>query len=222
MTLFSHFNPLIKYVGEQKQAGFVNADFNVFNTKIVDTIESIINGAASLDKDKFDLAAFAVYCWIDETVQRSAWADKSQWQQQLLQERYFSTSNGGELFFSKLADLTEQSAEVVRVYYRCLVLGFRGKYYRHEDGAELYKLKEHCLTQLQLTIASDDTVAKMFPSVYSALEAQPLVLSKNATQQWYQRTYWKWVAPLMLLAFVFLFFFGILYFTIHIYLNLLT
>ena len=52
------------------------------------------------------------------------------WMPRLLQMRYFNENVAGEAFFERLAAIRRDPtrSDVLRVYYLCLLFGFRGKY----------------------------------------------------------------------------------------------
>ena len=52
------------------------------------------------------------------------------WLPRLLQMRYFNENVAGEAFFERLAVIRRETtrSDVLRVYYLCLLFGFRGKY----------------------------------------------------------------------------------------------
>ena len=70
---------------------------------------------------------FALVCWIDETILSSNWIDKKSWILNSLQQRYFNTNKGGELFFEEM-----KKSENKDIYAYFLKLGFKGKYYNDE------------------------------------------------------------------------------------------
>lgn len=221
MGLFNLFSDLIEYTEQQKNEHFAATDFSSFKQEVEKRISTLNDVTTGANQEQLNLAKFAVYSWIDETIQRSQWAHKSQWQQELLQEQYFNTSNAGDIFFDNLEQFTEQDNAVVRVYFRCLALGFRGKYFREDDDAKLYEIKQHCLALMQIS-CKDEVEEKLCPELYEALENET---DKSALQQsiaWYQHPSFKWLWPLGLLFVVFLFCYGVLYFTVHNYFSILS
>lgn len=101
-----------------------------------------------LPQDDFDLARFAVFAWIDESILNSNWSEKSRWQSELLQRTYYQTSDAGEQFFDKLNILAPHQLEVREVYYLCLALGFTGRYCNPGDELLLEQLKNSNLNLL--------------------------------------------------------------------------
>ncbi|HEY0546758.1 MAG TPA: type IVB secretion system protein IcmH/DotU [Pyrinomonadaceae bacterium] len=75
---------------------------------------------------KFALAAF-----MDETVLTNDFPLREEWEKFPLQLEYFGEHLAGVKFFERLDDLLrsiETEADVVEVYYVCMLLGFKGKY----------------------------------------------------------------------------------------------
>jgi type VI secretion system protein ImpK len=75
---------------------------------------------------KFALAAF-----MDETVLTNDFPLREEWEKFPLQLEYFKEHLAGVKFFERLDDLLrsiETEADVVEVYYVCMLLGFKGKY----------------------------------------------------------------------------------------------
>lgn len=90
---------------------------------------------AGIEQGDVELAAFALVAFADETIAESAWIDRAQWP--FLQYDYFKTRRAGEQFFEQLQQIQGKKydytiwkdparAQVLEVYYLCLLLGFRG------------------------------------------------------------------------------------------------
>ncbi|MCR5563002.1 MAG: DotU family type IV/VI secretion system protein [Desulfovibrio sp.] len=106
-------------------------------------------------------ARFAVYAWTDEKLLNAQRPDAAAWMPLSLQCHYFSTTEAGQTFFSRLdalltalgiagegaeppdlAQRLEQArglppdssrVDVLRVYALCLLYGFRGRLYSQDD-----------------------------------------------------------------------------------------
>jgi type VI secretion system protein ImpK len=91
---------------------------------------------------------FALVAFLDETVlsPTNDFPLRKQWEQLPLQLEYFKEHLAGVKFFERLDVLLEQSeseaADVVDVYYHCLLLGFKGKY-------NFYLLEEQLQTVIE-------------------------------------------------------------------------
>ena len=80
-----------------------------------------------LQNVKFALAAF-----VDETVLAGGFAVRNEWERYPLQLQYFQEQFAGVKFFDRLEALlknAEAEADVIEVYYLCLLLGLKGKYH---------------------------------------------------------------------------------------------
>jgi len=78
-------------------------------------------------------ATFAVVAFLDESVLNSQNPIFADWLRKPLQEELFGTHIAGEVFFQRLNDLLGRSdsadlADILEVYYLCLLLGFCGRY----------------------------------------------------------------------------------------------
>lgn len=81
---------------------------------------------AQLQHVKFALAAL-----VDEAVLAGGFPLREEWERYPLQLEYFREALAGTKFFDRLDELlkhAESEADVIEVYYLCLLLGFKGKY----------------------------------------------------------------------------------------------
>lgn len=95
--------------------------------KLIEKSEKLSEENEFLYED-YNLARFAVFVWIDETIMQSLWTGKSQWKKNLLQRQFYKTSDGGVTFYKRLEKLEPEQNEIREVYYLCLVSGFSGMY----------------------------------------------------------------------------------------------
>lgn len=119
-------------------------------------------------REEYDLARFAVFAWIDETIMGSSWGGKNQWLGEQLQRRYFQTSDAGEFFFQRLNTIGPHQNHVREVYYICLALGFTGQYHNQGDEMLLDQLKHSnlkLLTGSSMDLPTLDQL-KLFPDAY--------------------------------------------------------
>jgi len=98
-------------------------------------------------------ANFAVVAFLDEVVLSSQDASRSQWARKSLQEELFDQRSAGELFFKHLEELrahrdSPQLAEVLEVYYLCLLLGYEGRY-AVGSKAELHLLMDNLRERIE-------------------------------------------------------------------------
>ena len=90
---------------------------------------------------ELQLARFAVVAFLDESILNSRNPVFADWPRKPLQEELFGTHMAGEVFFQNLEKLITRNdsndlADVLEVYYLCLLLGFGGRY-SMGGGAEL-------------------------------------------------------------------------------------
>jgi type VI secretion system protein ImpK len=144
MHLLDCFIELIAYIAyftkivssEQPEYNQIKADIDQLINK---SQKKLHQGRFS--QNEFDLAQFAVFAWIDETILGSSWQGKSRWQGEQLQRLYYQTVDAGELFFDKLNTLQPGQVGVREVYYLCLALGFSGRFCNPGDNILLEQLK---------------------------------------------------------------------------------
>lgn len=120
---------------------------------------------------EYDEARFAVCAWIDEAILCSSLPARDNWMTDLLQRHFYNTTRAGEEFYQHLQGLTEEMEQVKTVYYHCLALGFRGRYFAPESEGELKSIKHKLLTSLKgnssmLSTAND--LMGFFPDSYPA------------------------------------------------------
>ena len=127
--------------------------------------------------EDYDQARFAICAWIDEAVMNSFWNERSAWQREPLQLKFYQTTNAGELFFERLNILAAHQNDVREVYYLCLAMGFKGRYGNVEDKFLLDQLKSSNLKVLTGASIGLHSLkkAELFPEAYpvDSLEKTP-------------------------------------------------
>lgn len=105
-----------------------------FRTRMKQALREIASTAARKGYSAEDVqeANFAVVAFLDETV-LTADACATEWARRSLGEELFDQRSAGELFFKRLETLranrdSQSLAEVLEVYYLCLLLGYEGKF----------------------------------------------------------------------------------------------
>ena len=83
--------------------------------------------------DVMQLAIFAVVAFLDESILNSRNPLFADWPRKPLQEELFGTHMAGEVYFQNLQKLLGQTdsqelADLLEVYYLCVLLGFGGRY----------------------------------------------------------------------------------------------
>ncbi len=105
-----------------------------FRTRMKQALREIAATAARKGYSAEDVqeANFAVVAFLDETVLTSD-PCAAEWAQKSLGEELFGQRSAGEMFFKRLETLranrdSQSLAEVLEVYYLCLLLGYEGKF----------------------------------------------------------------------------------------------
>lgn len=115
---------------------FGNAD--ILRQKIKDLFTRIEKESRqnNITSEAIQMVIFALAAFVDETISTSEWSQKQYWLYNMLQMDLFNRSDAGEEFYRRL-DLLRQrvrdNAQVLEIYYLCLVLGFKGKYQIREQ-----------------------------------------------------------------------------------------
>jgi type VI secretion system protein ImpK len=105
-----------------------------FRTRMKQALREIASTAArkGYSADDVQEANFAVVAFLDEAV-LTADACAAEWAANSLGQDLFGQRSAGELFFKRLETLranrdSQSLAEVLEVYYLCLLLGYEGKF----------------------------------------------------------------------------------------------
>jgi len=88
---------------------------------------------AGYNHDDIKLAAFATVALLDESILNSRNPLFADWPRKPLQEEMFGIHVAGETFFQNAQQLLQRNdspegADVLEVYYLCLLLGYQGRY----------------------------------------------------------------------------------------------
>jgi type VI secretion system protein ImpK len=83
--------------------------------------------------EDIELAVFAVIAFLDESILNMRLPVFADWPRQPLQEERYGHHIAGEIFFQNLQKLigradSQELADLIEVYYLCLLLGFAGRY----------------------------------------------------------------------------------------------
>jgi type VI secretion system protein ImpK len=89
--------------------------------------------------EDIQLAIFAVVAFLDESILNLRNPVFADWPRRPLQEEMFGHHIAGEIFFQNLQkivtrDDSQETADLLEVYYLCMLLGFAGKYSMHGRG----------------------------------------------------------------------------------------
>jgi type VI secretion system protein ImpK len=126
-----------------------------FRTSMKQAMKTIVEQAIKrgYSGEHVEQANFAVVALLDEVVMSSRDKGDSHWAKKSLQEEMFDQRSAGELFFKRLEALragrdSEELAEVLEVYYLCLLLGYEGRY-AVGSKAELHLLMDNLRERIE-------------------------------------------------------------------------
>ena len=96
------------------------------------TVDQQAKAAAYVDED-IKLATYAIVAFLDESILNQRKPIFADWVRRPLQEEMFGKHVAGEQFFQNLTEVlgrreTPQTADVLELYYLCLLLGYLGRY----------------------------------------------------------------------------------------------
>ena len=136
-------------VGERLRTGRqpVN-DSRSFRAQLLAALDASIEEGrkCGYTSEDVQLAAFAVVAFLDESILNLRAAIFAEWPKQPLQEERYGHHMAGEVFFQNLANLmgrndTHDLADLLEVYYLCMLLGFAGRYSLGGRG-EMYAIQQ--------------------------------------------------------------------------------
>lgn len=106
-----------------------------------------------IKKNDADAACLALASRIDELATLRDGSLREYWQPRALVVRYFDEPATSAAFFERLASLRGDDARqhVLRVFYVCLLLGFKGKHRSRSGEVELLEIEEGVRAELQRT-----------------------------------------------------------------------
>lgn len=111
------------------------SDANSFRTHMKEALKVADQEARrrGYNGDTIKLAVFAVVAFLDESILNSRNPLFADWPRKPLQEELFGTHMAGEVYFQNLQRLLGQTdspelADLLEVYYLCILLGFAGRY----------------------------------------------------------------------------------------------
>jgi len=144
MKLLDCYLPVFKLAAQFAYEAELFADYSTFRALCIMRLEEAVQEAKHHDISDIeqDQAFFAVVVWLDEIVLCSEQPLAQNWRSDLLQRKYFQTSIGGELFFTRLNELQEEHQHARHVFLFCLQSGFNGKYSDMQHRRALSSLVE--------------------------------------------------------------------------------
>ncbi len=164
MDVMAYVTYLLKSV-ETKQPPYEEVK-NDIRRLLADSEGSVARGV--VQRDDYDQARFALCAWVDEAILSSCWQHKNRWLNDQLQRLHYNTTDAGEEFFQRLANIGLHQRDVREVYYLCLALGFTGRYCHPGDEYNLEQIKT---SNLKLLLGSSVGIpslerADLFPEAY--------------------------------------------------------
>jgi len=152
-----------------------------FRSRMKQALREIADAAARRGYSAEDVqeAHFAVVAFLDETVLTVQDGDASQWARKSLGEELFDQRSAGEVFFKRLETLranrdSQELAEVLEVYYTCLILGYEGKF-AGDSKAELQLLMSNLRERIERIFGRSPEF-----SPDAALPEEPVVIQAAA------------------------------------------
>lgn len=136
-------------VGERLRTGRQQvSDSATFRQQLLGAIDQSGETARKLGypQEDVELATFAVIAFLDESILNLRSPVFADWPKQPLQEQRYGHHIAGEIFFKNLANLlgrndSNELADILEVYYLCMLLGFAGKYSLGGKG-DLYAIQQ--------------------------------------------------------------------------------
>lgn len=175
-----------------------------FRESIKKQIEQADNQArqAGYTADDTRLARFAIVAFLDESILNARMAVFDGWNGRPLQQELFHTDTGGEMFFVGVDRLLERDeshalADVLEVYYLCLLLGFVGRYTLSQRG-ELRSISDRLGRKIYKIRGS-------LPSLTGALPTgEPIAIETK--DRWSRRLMWALLGVSLLVLALYVFY----------------
>tara|TARA_B110000046_G_C12946193_1_gene378099 strand:+ start:217 stop:873 length:657 start_codon:yes stop_codon:yes gene_type:complete len=129
---------------------FTYEDTNTSYAKLINQVKTEMS-SKSLEK-YYKTTLLAYIAWIDEQIMLSHLNFKKVWMKNLLQKKYFQTSDLGHVFFINYNNLDDDDKDLKIIYLYVLSLGFEGKYSLDKDELEGFITKELNLHNINLEV----------------------------------------------------------------------
>ncbi len=179
---------------------------NALSARLVTILERQAAEAPELTHDvsrqMFLDARYVMTALADEIFLGFEWQGRDYWRNHLLEKQLFGTQAAGDLFFQKLDDLLARNdfvyANLAKVYFMALALGFEGKYKGQDPEGRLpaYRKRLYAFIFKREPRFLDDSV-KLFPEAYQA------ALGKGEPRMLPTTRRWTWtIAAAVLAAFI--------------------
>lgn len=143
-------------VGERLRTGRQQvSDAATFRQQLLGAIDQSSENARKqgYPQEDVELATFATIAFLDESILNLRSPVFADWPKQPLQELRYGHHIAGEIFFKNLANLmgrndSHELADLLEVYYLCLLLGFAGRYSLGGKG-DLYAIIQQTGDKIQ-------------------------------------------------------------------------
>lgn len=119
-------------------------------------------------KNKYEEVRYPMAVFADEVILYSEWEYAGEWENNLLEQRFFNSEVGGDRFFELCEEYQIDDPEVATIYYNCLNMGFKGRYDR--DSEELRRLKASLLEKFETD--PERKSGPIFPQAYAVSRAK--------------------------------------------------
>jgi len=148
-------------------------EFAALQGELAARLDSALADAANADYSghAIENVNFAAGAFLDEIMLVSLWRGRNEWQKRSLQKQRFNTVNSGVEFYERLNALGREPEDLAvrEVFFLCLALGFKGKYFRRDDQRRIEEIRTQELAQL----LPGDTVRELgeltlFPAAYGS------------------------------------------------------
>ena len=155
-------------------------DFRTRMKKALAEVESIA-ARRGYARDSVQEGTFAVVAFLDEAILTAPGDGSLDWVGKSLGQELFDQRSAGELFFKRLEALrahrdSQDLAEILEVYYLCLLLGYEGKFAGGAKG-ELLQLMANLRERIERIFASvDANDAEFSPDREFGVEPAPRVV----------------------------------------------
>lgn len=130
-----------------------------------------------------DEGTFAVVAFLDEAILTALHEQASNWVGKSLEEELFGQREAGERFFKRLEALrarrdSQDLAEVLEVYFLCLLLGYEGKFAGGAKG-ELLQLTSNLRERIDRIYSGGEQDSEFSPDLEMGFEPPPVVVAAD-------------------------------------------
>jgi type VI secretion system protein ImpK len=135
-------------------------------------------------------ALFVMAAMADEVFLTMTWAGQEAWSKFLLENKFFGSNAGGDIFFLKLDTLLKNRdqvyAELATLFLLALSLGFRGKFHGINDAGAIDNYKDQLYTFIfQKPTELNSIEKKLFADAYLHTLEQKAKMVIPGLKKWY-------------------------------------